>query len=147
MNNSCYGQLMMNELKFKRGKFVSGNKTFGDKKVPADNKRKYKLVGGIKVQRRKLELSKPECVDWYELDDKHTFVLLNQKKTIAHPIACGVGVIGISKSIMGSFWYKLKDKFGDRVQLIYTDTYSLVFSLDGKTYKEANLLIYIEAEP
>ena len=24
MNNSCYGQLMMNELKFKRGKFVYG---------------------------------------------------------------------------------------------------------------------------
>ena len=48
---------------------------------------------------------------------------------------------------MGSFWYKLKDKFGDRVQLIYTDTDSLVFSLDGKTYKEANLLSYIEAEP
>ena len=27
MNNSCYGQLMMNELKFKRGKFVRGYKT------------------------------------------------------------------------------------------------------------------------
>ena len=138
---------MMNELKFKRGKFVKGYKTIGAKKIPADNKRGYKLEGGIKVQRRKLELSKPECVDWYDLDDKHTFVLLNQKKTISHPLACGVAVLGISKSIMGSFWYKLKDKFGDRVQLIYTDTYSLVFSLDGKTYKEANLLSYIETEP
>ena len=92
-------------------------------------------------------MSKPECVDWYDLDDKNTFVLLNHKKTISHPMACDVAVLGISKSIMGSFWYKLKDKFGDRVQLIYTDTYSLVFSLDGNTYKEANLLSYIEAEP
>ena len=125
----------MNQLKFKRGKFVSGYKTLGAKKIPASKKRHYKLVGGTKVQRRKLELSKPECVDWYELDDKHTFVLLNQKKTISHPVACGAGVLGISKSIMGSFWYKMKNKFSDRVQLIYTDAYIFVFSLDGKTCK------------
>ena len=55
-------------------------KTIGAKKIPADNKRKYKLEGGTKVQRRKLELSKPECVDWYDLDDKHTFRVIEPEE-------------------------------------------------------------------
>ena len=43
-------------------------------------------------------------------------------KTLSHPIACGVAVLGISKSIMGAFWYRLIDKFGENnIQLVYTD--------------------------
>ena len=69
-------------------------------------------------------------------------------KTLYHPIDCGVAVLGISKAIMGSFWYRLIDKFGeDHVQLVYTDTYSLVIILIGDTYNEADILTYIRKEP
>ena len=69
-------------------------------------------------------------------------------KTLAHPIACGVAVLGISKAIMGAFWYRLIDKFReDNIQLVYTDTDSLVLILIGNTYKEADILSYIKEEP
>ena len=133
MNNSCFGQLMMNEMRFKEGKFISGYKKF-------DN--------GVKVQKRKLALSNPNCYDWCDIDEDNTFVLFNKMKTLSHPIADGVAILGISKSIMGSFWYRLIDKFGeDRVKLVYTDTDSLVFILIGNTYKEADILSYIREEP
>ena len=142
MNNSCYGQLMMNEMKFKTGKFVSGYKHY-TKKDEDGNKHVYATV-----QNRKLALSNPNCCDWNDIDDENTFVLFNSMKTLSHPIACGVAVLGISKAIMGSFWYRLIDKFGeDHVQLVYTDTDSLVIILIGDTYNEADILTYIRKEP
>ena len=47
MNNSCYGQLMMNEMKFKTGKCVSGYKKFKN---------------GVKIQNRKLAISNTNCM-------------------------------------------------------------------------------------
>ena len=69
-------------------------------------------------------------------------------KTLSHPIDCGVAVLGISKAIMGAFWYILIYKFGENnIQLVYTDTDSFVFILIGNTYKEADVLSYIHEEP
>ena len=134
MNNSCYGQLMMNEMKFKTGKFISGYKHY-TKKGRDGNKHVY-----ASVQKRKLALSSPNCVDWCHIDKKNTFVLFNTMKTLSHPIADGVAVLGISKSIMGSFWYRLIDKFGeDHIQLVLHDTDYLVLILIGNTYKEADI--------
>ena len=142
MNNYCYGQLMMNELKFKTGKFISGYKHF-TKRGKDGEKHVY-----ASVQKRKLPLSNPNCVDWCDIDKKNTFVLFNTMKTLSHPIADGVSVLGISKSIMGSFWYRLIDKFGEHhIQLVFHDTDSLVIILIGDTYKEADILSYIQSEP
>lgn len=61
-------------------------------------------------------------------------------KTLSHPIADGVAVLGISKSIMGAFWYRLIDKFGeDHIQLVFHDTDYLVLILIADTYKEADI--------
>ena len=134
INNSCFGHLMMNERKFKTGKFVSTKKNI------------QKL--GVAVSERKLALSNPRCIDWYDLNADSTFVLYNQMKTLTRPIACGVSIFGISKAYMVSMWYKLVDKFGyDNIHLIYTDTDSLVFELKGKTYKEADIFDYIRKDP
>jgi hypothetical protein len=131
MNNSCFGQLMMNERKFtcaRKMKKVSG--------------------GTIKVSERKLALSDPKCIDWYDLDDNgyNTFVLYNQRKNLTLPIACGASIFGISKSYMISIWYKLIDKFGAyNIDLLFTDTDYLAFELTGKIHREADLLSYIQA--
>ena len=128
MNNSCYGQMMMNERDFKRGKFCRGRKKG--------------------ISQKKLALSNPRCVDWYDLDNESYFVLFDQMNTITKPLACGVSVLGISKSYMISFWYKLLDKFGpDSIHLISTDTDSLIFELSGKNYKEADIFSYIREDP
>ena len=67
--------------------------------------------------------------------------------TITKPLDCGVSILAISKAYMVSMWYKLVDKFGDNIFLIFTDTDSLVFGLKGKTYKKADTFSYIREEP
>ena len=100
------------------------------------------------MSKRKIDLSDAKCLDWYDLDNKTTFVLRDQMNTISIPLACGVSILGISKSYMVSMWYKLVDKFGPyNIFLIFTDTDSLVFGLKGKTYDEAHIFSYIREEP
>ena len=49
---------------------------------------------------------------------------------------------------MVSMWYKLVDKFTpDTIQLIFSDTDSLVFELTGDTYEKADIFSYIRKEP
>ena len=57
---------MMNERKFKTGKFVSTKKKIQKR--------------GVAVSERKLAFSNPRCIDWYDLNDDITFVLYNQMK-------------------------------------------------------------------
>ena len=131
MNNSCFGQLMMDEKRFKHGKFVSS--------------RKKKKVRGVEVSERKLAILDPKCIDYYDLDEdkENSFVLMNRKKTLTRPIACGCGIFGMSKSYIIEMWYKLIDKFGaENIHLIFTDTDSLCFELTGKNYQEADLIYH-----
>ena len=53
MNNSCFGQMMMNELEFKRGKLIYGSR---------------KIRGGD-VLNRKIALSDPKILDYYDIDN------------------------------------------------------------------------------
>ena len=74
MGNSCFRQLMMDEKRFKHGKFVSS--------------RMKKKVRGVAVSERKLAISDPKCLDYYDLDEdkENTFVLMDRKKTLTRPI-------------------------------------------------------------
>ena len=95
-----------------------------------------------------MTLSNPKCVDWYDLSNEATFVLFDQMNTITKPLACGVSVLGISKSYMINFWYKLVDNFSPyNIHLIFTDTDSLFFQLVGENYKAAYIFSYIREEP
>ena len=123
---------MMDEKKFKHGKFVS-------------SRIKKKVGKAQSVSERKLALSNPKCIDWYDLDEDQndTFVLFSQKRTLTRPIDCGTAIFGISKAYMVSMWYKLIDKFGsDNLHLIFTDTDSLAFELIVKNYKESDLIYH-----
>jgi hypothetical protein len=122
---------MMDEKRFKHGKFVSS--------------RMKKKVRGVAVSERKLAISDPKCLDYYDLDEdkENSFVLMSRKKTLTRPIACGCAIFGMSKSYIVEMWYKLVDKFGaDNLHLIFTDTDSLAFELTGKNYKEADLIYH-----
>ena len=130
MNNSCYGQMMMNEREFKHGEFFSGTKK----------------IRGQEVSKRKIAISDSKYLDHYDLDNNNTFVIRDQMNTMTKPLACGVSILGISKAYMVSMWYKLVDKFSpDNIFLIFTDTDSLGF--EGNTYKEADIFSYIREEP
>jgi len=57
MNNSCYGQMMMNEREFEHGEFISGTKK----------------IRGQEVSKRKLAISDAKYLDHYDFDNKNTF--------------------------------------------------------------------------
>ena len=54
------------------------------------------------------------------------------------PVYAGQAVLDLSKHVMYSFWYRvLKPKYGDDIELIYTDTDSLIFNVKNVDfYKE-----------
>ena len=83
MNNSCYGQMMMNEREFKHGEFVRASKK--------------KKIGKEFVSERKAALSDPKCIDWYEIDNDNTLIIRDQLNTITRPLAYGISILGISK--------------------------------------------------
>ena len=58
------------------------------------------------------------------------FVEMYKTKTALNkPIYCGVSILDLSKTLMYDFYYnRLKREYGDRVNLLYTDTDSLLLS-------------------
>ena len=83
MNNSCFGQLIMNERRFKTGKFVYAN-TKVEKR-------------GIEVSELRVATSNPKLVYYYDLDDENSFVLFNECKTLPRPIDCVIAIFGFQK--------------------------------------------------
>jgi hypothetical protein len=76
--------MMMNEHEFKHGEFVRASKK--------------KKIGKDFVSERKVVLSDPKCIDWYEIDNDNTFITRGQLNTITRPLACGISILGISNN-------------------------------------------------
>ena len=60
-----------------------------------------------------------------------SFVEMYKTKTVLNkPIYCGVSILDLSKTLMYDFYYnRLKREYADRVNLLYTDTDSLLLSI------------------
>ena len=106
MNNSVFGRTMMNVRKHVDIKLISeGNKY--TKYVSKPNFEKSTFFGKnlAAVQMRR------------------TMIKFNQ------PIYVGVAILDISKTLMYDFYYRLKERYGDRIKLLYTDMDSLIISI------------------
>ena len=59
------------------------------------------------------------------------FVEMYKTKTALNkPIYCGVSILDLGKTLMYDFYYnRLKREYADRVNLLYTDTDSLLLSV------------------
>ena len=113
MNNSVFGRTMMNVRKHVDIKLISeGNKY--TKYVSKPNFEKSTFFGKnlAAVQMRR------------------TVIRFNQ------PIYVGVAILDISKTLMYDFYYRLKERYGDRIKLLYTDTDSLIIAVQTKDFYE-----------
>ena len=65
-------------------------------------------------------------------DCELSFVKMYRTKTkLNKPIYCGVSILDISKTLMYDFYYnELKTTFGEKVNLLYTDTDSLLVQIE-----------------
>ena len=105
MNNSVFGRTMMNVRKHVDIKLISeGNKY--TKYVSKPNFEKSTFFGK----------------DLAAVQMRRTEIKFNQ------PIYIGVAILDISKTLMYDFYYRLKERYGDRIKLLYTDTDSLIIS-------------------
>ena len=96
MNNSVFGRTMMNVRNHVDIKLISeGNKY--TKYVSKPNFEKSTFFG------RNLAA----------VQMKRTMIKFNQ------PIYVGVAILDISKTLMYDFYYRLKNRYGDRIKLLY----------------------------
>ncbi len=108
MNNSCYGKTMENVRNYVEGYFVN-------------DKKKLKNL-----------INKPTFKgNTVNYDDDFCFVEMHRKKvTLNKPIYAGFCVLEISKTLMYEFHYNyIKAKYGDKAQLLFTDTDSLCYHI------------------
>jgi hypothetical protein len=114
MNNSIFGKTMEQVRKRRNVEFIIGNK---------------------KIQRAKKILSSP-FIKSYQIIEDDAILALNkhhQKVVMNRPVILGMTILDLSKLHMFNFHYKVMQKhFGDRLQLCYTDTDSLVYLLTAK---------------
>jgi hypothetical protein len=127
MNNSVYGQTLMDVTKFLDFEFVNTQKRY-------------------KALHRKPHLIKNEpfifpcsnCDDNNPAKDcseeQNCFVAVEKLKTklfLNRPIYTGFKILELSKLHMYKFWYDiLKANYGNKLQLLMTDTDSFIFKID-----------------
>ena len=113
MNNSVFGRTMMNVRKHVDIKLISeGNKYT-----------KY-------VSKPNFEKSTFFDKNLAAVHMKRTMIKFNQ------PIYVGVAILDISKTLMYDFYYRLKERYGDKIKLLYTDTDSLIISINTEDFYE-----------
>ena len=108
--NSLYGRMLMNTMKFSDSFIVTDKYSYQKLK----NSNRVKFVGKI--------------------SDSMLFVGMEKKNhTLSNPIAIGVAILGISKWIMLSHWFRMKDLIRDNLSNGSVDTdsfHNLIYNVD-----------------
>jgi len=113
MNNSVFRRAMMNVRKHVDIKLISEGKKYT----------KY-------VSKPNFEKSTFFDKNLAAVHMRRTMIKFNQ------PIYVGVAILDISKTLMYDFNYRLKERYGDKIKLLYTDTDSLIISINTKDFYE-----------
>ena len=111
MNNSVFGKTMENVRKRCSVEIVNGS----------DKKRLEKLI------------AKPNYKSSFIFADSNLASLRMGKTTVelSKPVYLGASILGLSKTLMYDFHYDyVKTKYGDKAQLLFTDTDSLCYEIE-----------------
>ena len=109
MNNAVYGKTMENLRK----------------------RVDVKLIRGHEEEKLRKFIAKPTFHESRIFDHDLAAVHMNKEKIVFNkPIQVGMTVLDLSKHLMYDFYYnKLKNQYGNRCQLLYTDTDSLLVEI------------------
>ena len=104
-----------------------------------ENIRKRQNVKLIDDRKKALNLSSQPNFDRATIFDEH-FVAIHMKKTEVYfnkPIFVGQAILDISKTLMFDFHYNyIRKKYGEKVELLMTDTDSLVYLIETDDFYE-----------
>ena len=109
MNNAIFGKSMENVLNRSNIKFINN-----------DPEKLFKLI------------KEPNFQNSYEITDKLCLVKSKSIKTkFNKPIHKGAVILETSKLHMYEFWHDhLRNKYNDKIELIYTDTDSFIIEVE-----------------
>ena len=112
MNNACFGKTM-------------------------ENLRARRDIQALRVNSKSFTkwVAEPSYRGRKNVDDDLVIAERARKNlTLNKPVYVGVAVLDLSKLHMWSFWYDyIKPQFGEKAKLCYTDTDSLVYSVESET--------------
>ena len=117
---------------------LMNNAIFGKSMENVLNRSNIKLVNNKPEKLLKL-IKQPNFLNAYEISNRLCVVESRPIKTVFNkPIYMGAVILETSKLHMYEFWYNhLKVKYGDKIQLIYTDTDSFVIEVETEDiYKD-----------
>jgi hypothetical protein len=125
MNNSVYGQTLMDVTKFVNFELIHTPKRLEWKqRKPQFIKRQHAYRSCTNCQLRDTEIhAATPCSCLTGLEMRRKTVTLNR------PIYLGFKILELSKLIMYEFWYKLKKRFDTKIRLLATDTDSFIFEV------------------
>ena len=93
---------------------------------PMENVRKHRDIKLVTTDKRRNNLvSEPNyhAIKWFS----ESLVAIERRKIKVKMNNVGVAILDISKTLIHEFWYRyLKPKYGDRIELCYMDTESLI---------------------
>ena len=112
MNNSVFGKTMENLLK----------------------RVDVKLVRGDEEDKLRRLIASPAFARANIFDDNHAAIQVHKSRlTLNRPVYVGMSILDLSKRLMYDFYYnQIKARYGDRFQLLYTDTDSLLLDIQTK---------------
>ena len=125
MNNAVFGKTMENLRNRVDIHFVTDNKSWG--------KHATKKISTIEKK-----IASP-LYDGHIIYDESLTAIKMKKKTITlnKPIYCGMAILDLSKLHMYKFHYGyIKPKYGDKAQLLMTDTDSLMYHIKTDNFYE-----------
>ena len=129
---------------------LMNNAIFGKSMENVLNRSNIKLINNDPEKLLKL-IRQPNFQHAYEISDKLFLVESTPIKTVFNkPIYIGACILETSKLHMYQFWYEhLKNKYKDKVELIYTDTDSFIIQVETDDiykdmFKDKNLYDFSE---
>jgi len=110
MNNSCFGKTMEDVRK----------------------RKDIRLIRSSDVRALNKKTASPLFQSMHDFGDELTAVRSSKKVVVLDkPIYVGMVVLELSKFLMNEFWYEhVKTKYGNKAQLLYTDTDSFIFEVE-----------------
>lgn len=113
---------------------LMNNSVFGK---TIENIRKRQNVKLVEDKEKPLKLSSRPIFDRATIFDNN-LVAVHMKKTEVYfnkPIYVGQAILDLSKTLMFDFHYNyIKEKYGDRAELLFTDTDSLMYEISTKDF-------------
>ena len=124
------------ENEFEKGFFKEMNNSVQGKTM--ENTRNHRDIKLVTTEKRRRLISEPNCHSHKKVSD-HLMVIEMKKARVkmTKSLYLGMSILDVSKILLYEFWYDyIKQKYGDKANLCYTDTDSFIIYIMTEDFFE-----------